>query len=160
MYKLIAALSLAKAVLAQQVGNITAEKHPSMTWSTCDASGCQSQAGELVLDANWRWLHTTSGYDNCYDGNKWIAQYCPDGKTCATNCAVDGADYAGTYGITSPSDGAVQLQFVTKNTNGANVGSRLYLMASEDKYQMFNMLNKEIAFDVDVSNLPYVALTA
>ena len=79
---------------------------------------------------------------------------CPDGKTCATNCAIDGADYANTYGITTPSSGALKLQFVTKNQNGQNVGSRVYLMASDSKYRMFNVLNKELAFDVDVSKLP------
>jgi cellulose 1,4-beta-cellobiosidase len=35
-----------------------------------------------------------------------------------------------------------------------NVGSRVYLMAGEDKYRMFNLLNKEFTFDVDVSKLP------
>jgi cellulose 1,4-beta-cellobiosidase len=43
---------------------------------------------------------------------------------------------------------------VTKNDNGANVGSRVYLMASDTKYRMFNLLNKEFTFDVDVSKLP------
>ena len=79
---------------------------------------------------------------------------CPDGKTCASNCAIDGADYSKTYGVTTPSAGAVKLGFVTKNDNGQNVGSRLYLMASETKYRMFNLLNKEFTFDVDVSKLP------
>ena len=46
------------------------------------------------------------------------------------------------------------MKFVTKNDNGQNVGSRVYLMASADKYRMFNLLNKEFTFDVDVSNLP------
>ena len=96
----------------------------------------------------------TDGYANCYDGNKWNETACPDGKTCATNCAIDGADYEATYGITSPSAGALQLKFVTKNQDGQNVGSRVYLMASDDKYRMFNLLNKEFTFDVDVSKLP------
>jgi cellulose 1,4-beta-cellobiosidase len=104
--------------------------------------------------ANWRWTHVTTGYTNCYDGNTWNATACPDGKTCATNCAIDGADYAKTYGISTPSSGALQLKFVTKNDNGANVGSRVYLMASDTKYRMFNLLNKEFTFDVDVSKLP------
>ena len=34
------------------------------------------------------------------------------------------------------------------------MGSRVYLMESEDKYRMFNLLNKEFTFTVDVSNLP------
>lgn len=43
---------------------------------------------------------------------------------------------------------------MTKNDNGANVGSRVYLMASDEKYRLFNLLNKEFTFDVDVSKLP------
>ena len=43
---------------------------------------------------------------------------------------------------------------MTKNDNGQNVGSRVYLMASDTKYRMFNLLNKEFTLDVDVSKLP------
>jgi cellulose 1,4-beta-cellobiosidase len=50
--------------------------------------------------------------------------------TCAANCAVDGADYPGTYGISTPENGALRLNFVTKG-DGVNVGSRVYLMAGE-----------------------------
>jgi len=154
MYKLITALALANAVLAQNAGKLTAEKHPSMSISICDSAGCKAEKGEVVLDSNWRWLHTNEGYTNCYDGDKWVAEHCPDGKTCATNCALEGAEYEKVYGISTPKDGALKLQFVTKNGGSANVGSRVYLMESEDKYRMFNMLNKEITFDVDVSKLP------
>jgi cellulose 1,4-beta-cellobiosidase len=72
--------------------------------------------------------------------------------TCAANCALDGADYEGTYGITA-SGNALTLKFVT-NSAQKNVGSRVYLMASETEYQMFKVLNQEFTFDVDVSNLP------
>ncbi|KAG9080348.1 hypothetical protein FRC06_006757, partial [Ceratobasidium sp. 370] len=54
------------------------------------------------------------------------------------NCAVDGADYGGTYGITT-SGNALTLKFVTTNTNGKN---------------LFKLKNQEFTFDVDVSNLP------
>lgn len=38
---------------------------------------------------------------------------------------------------------------------GANLdGSRLFLMADDTHYQTFNLLNKEFAFDVDVSKVP------
>jgi cellulose 1,4-beta-cellobiosidase len=38
---------------------------------------------------------------------------------------------------------------------GSNVGSRVYLMGEAGKnYEMFNMLNREFTFDVDVSGLP------
>lgn len=75
---------------------------------------------------------------------------CPDDETCASNCALDGADYEGTYGVTTSGD-ALTLKFVT----GSNVGSRLYLMdTSDEKYQTFDLLDAEFTFDVDVSNLP------
>ncbi|KAJ1305183.1 hypothetical protein OPQ81_000214 [Rhizoctonia solani] len=133
MYSAVVLLSLyLAAVQAQQVG---------------------TQKAEVVLDANWRWVHTTSGYTNCYTGQKWDSSICPDGVTCAKNCAVDGADYQGTYGITT-SGNALTLKFVTKG-DGTNVGSRVYLMASDDtKYEMFKLKNQEFTFDVDVSNLP------
>jgi cellulose 1,4-beta-cellobiosidase len=145
----LAALSLGSVVQAQQAGTLTPEKHPSLSVSTCTASGCTSKAQSVVLDGNWRWLHSTSGSTNCYTGNTWDKSLCPDGATCATNCALDGADYSGTYGIKT-SGNALSLQFKT----GSNVGSRVYLMDDQDKnYQMFNLKNQEFAFDVDASQL-------
>ena len=35
-----------------------------------------------------------------------------------------------------------------------NVGSRTFMMDGEDKYEMFQLLNQEFTFDVDVSNMP------
>jgi cellulose 1,4-beta-cellobiosidase len=156
MYSAVVLLSLyLAAVKAQQVGTNKAEVHPPLPWQKCTKSGgCVSQSnGKVVLDANWRWVHTTTGYTNCYTGQKWDASICPDGATCAKNCAVDGADYSGTYGITT-SGNALTLKFVTKG-DGTNVGSRVYLMASDDtKYELFKLKNQEFTFDVDVSNLP------
>ncbi|KAJ7600734.1 cellulase CEL7A [Mycena floridula] len=154
MYRKVAliASSLVPAILAQQVGTMTAETHPPLTWQKCTGTGsCTTQSSSVVLDANWRWLHLANDYHNCYDGNTWNATACPDGKTCAANCALDGADYSGTYGITT-SGNALTLKFVT----GANIGSRVYLMApgSTTNYQMFNTANQEFVIDVDVSNLP------
>ncbi|KAK4575049.1 hypothetical protein LTR86_000901 [Recurvomyces mirabilis] len=147
----IAALSLSAGVYAQQAGTLTAETHPKLTVSTCATGGtCTTVQHTIVLDANWRWLHSTSGATNCYNGNTWDKTLCPDATTCAANCALDGADYAGVYGITT-SGNSLSLQLVT----GSNSGSRVYLMdASDSKYQEFNLLNQEFTFDVDVSKLP------
>ncbi|KAK5116026.1 hypothetical protein LTR62_000482 [Meristemomyces frigidus] len=147
----LAALSLGAGVYAQQAGTLTAEVHPKLTVSTCVAGGtCTTEQHTIVLDANWRWLHSTTGSTNCYTGNTWDATLCPDAVTCAANCALDGADYTGTYGI-SASGNALSLQLVT----GSNSGSRVYLMDTTDtKYQEFNLLNKEFTVDVDVSKLP------
>jgi cellulose 1,4-beta-cellobiosidase len=106
-----------------------------------------------VLDANWRWLHTTSGSTNCYTGNTWDKSICPDPVTCAKNCAVDGADYSGTYGITTSGNG-VTLKFVTHGPYSTNIGSRVYLLQDDSTYQLLKLKGKEFTFDVDVSNLP------
>ncbi|KAH8816112.1 glycoside hydrolase [Xylogone sp. PMI_703] len=153
----LALSSLFVASRAQQVGTNTPETHPPLTVSQCTSSGCTTSQQSIVLDANWRWLHTTTGYDNCYSGNTWNATLCPDGATCAQNCALDGADYTGTYGITATGN-SLKLNFVTHNSqqNTDNVGSRTYLMAagSTTQYQMLKLLGQEFTFDVDVSNLP------
>ncbi|KAL5361004.1 putative 1,4-beta-D-glucan cellobiohydrolase A [Aspergillus floccosus] len=143
--------ALVGAVRAQQAGTLTEEVHPPLTWQKCTAEGsCTEQSGSVVIDSNWRWLHSTEGSTNCYTGNTWDATLCPDNEACAANCALDGADYESTYGITTSGD-ALTLTFVT----GANVGSRVYLMAEDDEsYQTFDLVGNEFTFDVDVSNLP------
>lgn len=137
---------------AQQACTSTTETKPSISWATCTSSGCTNTTNDVTIDANWRWTHDVSGYDNCYTGNTWDASLCPDDETCATNCCVDGADYESTYGVSASGD-ALTLSFVTKSTD-TNVGSRMFLMASDTEYQMFDLLGKEFTFDVDVSNLP------
>lgn len=146
--------SLLLGARAQQAGTLTTETHPPLTVSQCTSSGCTTSQQSIVIDANWRWLHTKTGYTNCYTGNTWNATICPDGVTCAANCALDGADYSSTYGITT-SGNALKLDFVTTGTN-TNVGSRTYLMAagSTTEYQILKLMGQEFTFDVDVSNLP------
>ena len=146
--KVAAILAFVALARAQSACNLTAETHPALTWESCTSSGCTSKSGEVTIDANWRWTHSTSGSTNCYTGNTWDATLCPDDETCAANCCLDGASYSSTYGITS-SGNALTLDFKT----GSNVGSRTYLMASNTEYQEFTLLGNEFTFDVDVSNL-------
>jgi len=74
---------------------------------------------------------------------------CPDPTTCAKVCAIDGIDsYNGTYGVSEVSSG-IKLRFKT----GGNVGSRLYLLDSKENYRIFKLVNKEFAFDIDMSTL-------
>ncbi|KAH8697947.1 Exoglucanase 1 [Talaromyces proteolyticus] len=149
----LVSISLYLAAQAQQVGTSTEEVHPALTWQKCTAAGsCSAVSGKVVVDANWRWVHSVGGYTNCYTGNTWDATLCPNDTTCAANCALDGANYEGTYGVTS-SGSSLKLDFVTQSSN-KNIGSRLYLMEDDDTYQSFQLLGKEFTFDVDVSNLP------
>eukprot|EP00462_Mataza_sp_D1_P022070 CAMPEP_0175126806 /NCGR_PEP_ID=MMETSP0087-20121206/4056_1 /TAXON_ID=136419 /ORGANISM="Unknown Unknown, Strain D1" /LENGTH=481 /DNA_ID=CAMNT_0016408755 /DNA_START=58 /DNA_END=1500 /DNA_ORIENTATION=- len=141
-------------VSAQQPGYLTAEKHPQLTIQQCQTGGaCSPEQGEVVLDGNWRWTHKVGEPTNCFSGNLWNTSLCPDGKTCAANCALDGADYEGTYGIQS--DGTtLNLKFVTNGAYSKNVGSRTYYMDSPSTYKKWKLKNREFTFDVDVSNLP------
>ena len=112
-YAIAALLGLTSA---QQVGHQKADYHPSLSLQTCTKSGgCQKQTKAVTMDANWRWTHETDGYANCYDGNSWNAQDCPDPVTCAKNCALDGVpqgDWRNTYGIDTNGDD-LTLGFVT-----------------------------------------------
>ena len=152
--KLLTLSSFVTAAWSQAAGTNTKETHPKLSVSKCTKSGCTKSSQSIVLDANWRWVHTTQGYTNCYDGNTWNATSCPDGASCVKNCVIEGAEYSATYGITTSSD-ALTLKFVTKGTYSTNIGSRVYLMDAQDKgYQMFKLVNQEFTFDVDVSKLP------
>ena len=149
-------LTSLRSATAQQVGTFEREGKPTITLKECTiAGGCTSRAAELTLDANWRWIHSTSGYENCYTGNKWDSQRCSDPVECAKNCALEGVSkqkYRDTYGIQQVQDG-VKMQFVTNHEHGTNVGSRLYVMDTNDKYQLFKLKNREFSFEVDVSEL-------
>ncbi|KAL0959861.1 hypothetical protein HGRIS_011534 [Hohenbuehelia grisea] len=153
------ALAFAAVAYGQQVGTLTAENHPSLSYTECTKApgsstpSCTTSQKSVTLDSNWRWLHSTSGSTNCYTGNTWDASLCPDNKACAANCALDGADYTGTYGITT-SGNSLTLRFVTKGPHSTNVGSRVYLLDSASAYKVFKLKNKEFTFDVDMSNLP------
>nr|BAF57376.1 putative glycosyl hydrolase family7 [uncultured symbiotic protist of Neotermes koshunensis] len=143
---LLCLLSIANSL---GVGTNTAENHPKLSWK----NGGSSVSGSVTVDANWRWTHIKGETKNCYDGNLWSDKYCPDAATCGKNCVIEGADYQGTYGVSSSGDG-LTLTFVTHGQYSTNVGSRLYLMKDEKTYQMFNLNGKEFTFTVDVSNLP------
>eukprot|EP01132_Coremiostelium_polycephalum_P004631 gene4631-5784_t len=151
IFKTLILLSIISLSLGQQVGKFQAEVHPKISWQQCTGeSQCQPVQGEIVIDANWRWVHNGQG-SNCYTGNTWNPTYCPDDKTCAKGCYLEGANYQSVYGVTTTDD-AVRLNFITQS-QGKNIGSRLFLMANETNYQMFYLLGQEFSFDVDVSKL-------
>jgi len=146
--------SLFALVLSQGAGTQQTETHPKLTWKKCTSkNSCRTVNGEVVIDANWRWLHAKNGYTNCYTGNEWNTTACPNNQQCAQNCVLDGADYQGTYGIQTSGD-QLSMRFVTNHQYGTNIGSRVYLMESSTKYVGFNLMGNEITFDVDVHDLP------
>lgn len=149
--KLAAIAALVATAKAQCAASLTTETHPALTWQDCSSGSCADVNGKVVVDANWRWVHDSTG-TNCYDGNEWT-DLCTDATTCASECCLDGADYAGTYGATT-SGNALTLKFVTQGPYSTNIGSRMYLMKDDTTYQGFKLLGNEFTFDVDVSNLP------
>jgi cellulose 1,4-beta-cellobiosidase len=121
--------------------------------------GCVLEEANATLDAHWRWIHGKQCYGeqcwssgNCYTGDDWDKEKCPDPKTCAENCVLEGVTeklYDSTYGVKAIK-GGVELKFMS----GQNVGSRLYLThAGGEKYKLFKLKNREFSFDVDVSTL-------
>jgi cellulose 1,4-beta-cellobiosidase len=150
-YLILAAL--AGTALAQQIGKLTPEVHPSLpSWECTVKGGCVQKNTSVVLDSDYRWTHTVNGYDNCKT-NGLNATLCPDAKTCSQNCALEGVDY-GSYGIyTNGSELTLDL-FVNKTTGMSLSSPRVYLLAENSSYAMFSMLDRELAFDVDLSKLP------
>lgn len=141
------------AALAQQAGTQTKEVHPQIWTEECTASGCAYERSGLVMDSNWRWVNKKG--QNCYKDNEWVASLCSDPLECATTCEIDGADYLGTYGIsTNRYKDGVKLSFVTQSRYSSNFGSRLYLMDTETTYKMYKLKNREFSMTVDVSKLP------
>lgn len=53
----------------------------------------------------------------------------------AANCALDGADYANAYAITTNGN-ALNLGFVTTYNGNTNIGSRVYLLQDANTYQV------------------------
>jgi len=145
------------AVMGQQAGTNTPEAPLSFTIQKCTGTGtCTNEQTKITLDSNWRWTHHVNDYVNCYTGNEWDPQWCPDVDTCTANCALDGVasgDWSGTYGISATST-ELTLKFVTNGPYSKNIGSRSYLLESGGaNYKMFNLLNQEFSFEVDDSQL-------
>merc|ERR1712137_1540448 len=126
MLRTVFVANAVSGVFGQNVGTQKTENHPKLTVQECTKSGgCITQQRAVVIDANWRWTHTTEGATNCYTGNQWSSQYCPDADTCTKNCAIEGADeeYTNTYGVFA--NGAeLTLNFVTQGPYSTNIGSR------------------------------------
>lgn len=136
----------ASSASAWVIGKEQTETHPKMSWQRCTGKGgssCTNVNGEIVIDANWRWLHSTGGYTNCFDGNEWNKTACPDNAACTKNCAIEGSDYRGTYGITT-SGNALTLKFITKGQYSTNIGSRTYLMKDASSELVRIMLRRQM----------------
>ena len=117
-------LSGLHAAFAQKADSSTQEVHPKLPFQQCTQSGCKDLSTSVVLDANWRGA--------------------------ASGDALYGvSDYKAKYGIAT-SDNAITMAFKA----GDGFGSRVYLLADDNKYQMFKPKNQELSVDIDASKLP------
>jgi cellulose 1,4-beta-cellobiosidase len=149
----LAASALIVSAVAQQKGPYTPEVHPTLpSWKCTTAGGCVPVNSSVVLDSQYRYTHAVTGSNNCYS-NGFNKTLCPDAATCGKNCALEGADYA-SYGIATKADALTLNLYVKKNGVLSLSSPRVYLLADENTYNMFNLLNQEISFDVDVSKVP------
>lgn len=141
--------TLVGLAVAQQQGAYTPEVHPQLPSQTCTLSeGCRTLNTSVVLDSNYRWIHNVGGYDSCNpDGLSPI--FCPNVTACGTNCALEGVDYA-SNGVTTSGSSVTLNLFL----NGSAPSPRIYLLAEESEYNMFQLLNKEFTYTVDVSKVP------
>ncbi|CAL4189796.1 unnamed protein product, partial [Meganyctiphanes norvegica] len=159
----LAFVALIATGYGQQMATNTAEEHPKLSIGVCkegDNGNCAKEQASITIDSNWRWTHVAEDYVNCYTGNVWDAEYCPDAATCTENCALDGVDattWEQTYGITTWDEGddsGMELVFVTEGPYSTNIGSRVYLLDTDDtNYRMFTLKNREFTMDVDVSGI-------
>ncbi len=142
-------------VACQQPGSNRPENHPALIIQSCTKSnGCKDEAKRVVLDANFRTVYSILGPEQyCVLFNKWNTSVCPNGPTCAQNCALDGADNYEIYHGIKASGSSLTLAYATYLNHFFNIGSRVFLM-DDDKYKIFTLKNREFTFDVDLSLAP------
>jgi len=153
----VASSMLIGRVMLQSIGDMKENINLPLQLEECTGiEDCTKINTKVTMDQNWRWVHQKNSTDNCYTGNVWDDEVCPDPETCNQNCCVDGideADWNGTYGVRSDGFEAT-LTFVTEGEYSINVGQRLFLLdESEEEYQIFYMKNREFTMDVDVSQI-------
>jgi len=151
-----AILGCLSLVAAQKPGEVNPEVHPKLQWTKCTTNEtCQKVQGEVVLNDNFRWIHQANTYRNCYDGGRWNSWVCDSNTNCTETCVIEGYDVFGLnlgLGIKAIDD-SITLKYRTAENFMVNIGSRVHLLESKEKYQMFTLLNNEFAFDVNLSTV-------
>merc|ERR1719204_539080 len=100
------------------------------------------------MDMNWRWLHNKDAYNNCLTDAGWDQDLCKTPEECSRNCMLEGVDakgYSDTY-MAAATGSELKLTFPK--------APRVYMTETDGNYKMFKLLNREFAFDVDLSSLP------
>ncbi|KAK3503655.1 glycoside hydrolase [Neurospora crassa] len=124
---------LPQVATPQQMGTGIPEVHPRFRTQRCTKSGgCKTQQTYLVADARYRAFHNTEGeIVKCSAANKY-----------------------GTLGVLA-SDTAVTLRnYLFDGKEHRAISPHVYLPAEDgEDYEPIKLLNQEISFRVDVSNI-------
>ena len=109
----------------------------------------------VTMDSDWRNTLLKNTNKSCITSGAWDKTYCKTAETCMKNCEIDGLsqeEYQLLYGVTTKDD-SITLKFDNKFPNGLK-GSRLTLMDPSKKgYMDFQLLNKELVFTIDNSQV-------
>jgi cellulase len=147
-----ALLYLATLAAGQGIGTLVPEVHPKLTTQVCTtAGGCVTRQTSLVTDSLARSLHLVGNPDvPCSITNKTL---CPDETTCAQNCELEGIEYSSKGVLTSGSALTMRAYLFDGNTFSL-VSPRMYLLAEDEQnYEMLKLVNQELSYEVDVSQL-------
>jgi cellulase len=142
------------AALAQKIGSLIPEVHPRLRTQFCTAAGgCVDRDTSLVTDALARPFHAVGDPSVSCNGRVPNATLCPDAATCAQNCVLEGVEY-GSIGVLTSGSALTLRQYLFDGEKHKSVSPRVYLLAEDDmNYEMLKLVNQEISFDVDVSQL-------
>lgn len=146
--------SLCAVASAQQIGTAIPEVHPRFPTFHCTTDGgCVEKSTFLVTDALARSFHAVDDMDiNCAE-KPFDPAICPDEATCAQNCALEGIDYA-SIGVLTRGTSLTMRQYLFDGQEYSRVSPRVYLLAEdEETYEMMKLVNQELSYDVDVSQL-------
>ena len=159
MIKSAAFLKLMLIILpikAQQIGRVP-EHHPRFTTQHCTKqSSCSPRDTSVVLDAQWREIYDIRTGESCIaDAGHLNRSVCSTIDRCAAHCALNGIDYPGT-GVEVAEGSSVTLKMYQHYQGELmEVGPQIYLLSEDEKrYEMLHLLNQEMSFEVDVSELP------
>ncbi|KAK0640704.1 concanavalin A-like lectin/glucanase domain-containing protein [Cercophora newfieldiana] len=138
----------------QRVGTAVPEVHPRLSTQLCTtAGGCVTRQNSLVTDALAHPIHAADDPSVSCTTSPINATLCPDVGTCAQNCVLEGVEY-GSLGVLSKDHALTLRQYLFDGTAYKAVSPRLYLLAEDDtNYEPLKLLNQELTFDVDVSQL-------
>ncbi|KAJ6151143.1 hypothetical protein N7470_007737 [Penicillium chermesinum] len=143
-------LALISPITAQQIGSIP-ETHPKLrTYQCSHAHGCVEQNSSLVLDALAHPMHKAD--NTSVSCTNWKAA-CASAEECAQACVIEGADYE-AHGVRTDGDALTLRNYMPSAEGYEAMSPRVYLLdEAGQEYDLLKLLNREVSFDVDVSDL-------